>query len=154
MSVHKEIKLEDEICDRLAHQGWIYEVDANTRYDRALALFPEDVAAWVQATQPKAWDIIHASHGVNAQKVLCERVRKALDGQGLMDVLREGFDMMGLRKPSTTATTLIWCCSSTASRWPRSSSRAITPRASQTRFPSTRLTDCRLCRERTPQSLS
>ena len=99
MSVHKEIKLEDEICDRLAHQGWIYEVDANTRYDRALALFPEDVAAWVQATQPKAWDIIHASHGVNAQKVLCERVRKALDGQGLMDVLREGFDMMGLRKP-------------------------------------------------------
>lgn len=99
MSVHKEIKLEDEICDRLSHQGWIYEADANARYDRALALFPEDVSAWVQATQPKAWQSIQASHGTNSQKVLCERVRKALDAQGVMDVLREGLDMMGLRKP-------------------------------------------------------
>ncbi|MBY0409077.1 MAG: hypothetical protein K2Q97_02875, partial [Burkholderiaceae bacterium] len=82
MSVHKEIKLEDEICDRLALQGWIYEADANASYDRALALFPEDVSAWVQATQPKAWQAIQASHGANSQKVLCERVRKALDTQG------------------------------------------------------------------------
>lgn len=99
MSVHKEIKLEDEICDRLSSQGWIYEADSNIKYDSALALFPEDVSDWVKATQPKAWDTIQASHGANTQKVLSERVRKALDSQGIMEVLRQGFDMMGLRKP-------------------------------------------------------
>ena len=56
MSVHKEVKLEDEICDRLSNQGWVYEADSNTKYDSALALFPEDVSDWVKATQPKAWD--------------------------------------------------------------------------------------------------
>jgi len=99
MSVHKEFKLEDEICDRLSHQGWIYDVNSNTKYDTALALFPEDVSDWVKTTQPKTWDTIQSSHGANAQKVLAERVRKALDTQGIMDVLRQGFDMMGLRKP-------------------------------------------------------
>ena len=53
MSVHKEIKLEDEICDRLSNQGWIYEADSNTKYDSALALFPEDVSDWVKDTPPR-----------------------------------------------------------------------------------------------------
>lgn len=99
MSVHKEIKLEDEICERLVANGWIYEPESADRYDRTLALFPEDVSAWVEATQPKAWDAIKANHGAKAAHVLAERLRKALDAQGLMEILRQGFDMLGLRKP-------------------------------------------------------
>ena len=52
MSLHKEISFEVEICRHLASHGWLYaEGDAAT-YVRARALFPADVQAWVQATQP------------------------------------------------------------------------------------------------------
>ena len=101
MSIHKEIHLEDEICGELVAAGWLSNPGDNIRYDRGLALFPEDVVAWVETTQPKAWDAIKANHGSNAAKVLIERLRKALDAQGLLEVLRQGFDMLGLRKPIT-----------------------------------------------------
>jgi len=54
-NLHKEINLEDEICEHLAANGWLYaEGDAGS-YDRARAVFPADVIAWLQATQPQAW---------------------------------------------------------------------------------------------------
>ena len=52
MSVHKEISFETEICDHLAANGWLYAEGDALVYDRARALFPADVLAWVQATQP------------------------------------------------------------------------------------------------------
>ena len=53
MSIHKELALEDGICAHLAAQGWLYEANAAARYDRASALFPDDLLAWVEATQPE-----------------------------------------------------------------------------------------------------
>ena len=47
MSVHKEISFEDEICGHLAAHGWLYEVGDAAAYDRARALFPPDLVAWV-----------------------------------------------------------------------------------------------------------
>ena len=58
MSLHKEIHLETEICEHLAANGWLYAEGDAAEYDRARALFPADVLAWVQATQPKAWDAL------------------------------------------------------------------------------------------------
>ena len=61
MSIHKEISFETEICEHLAAHGWLSaEGDAFT-YDRARALFPADVVAWVQASQPKAWETLGLS---------------------------------------------------------------------------------------------
>ena len=54
MSLHKEISFESEICQHLATHGWLYAEGDAQCYDRAQALFPADVLAWVQATQPKA----------------------------------------------------------------------------------------------------
>ena len=56
MNLHKEISFEDEICEHLAAHGWLYAEGDAAAYDRARALFPADVVAWVQATQPQAWD--------------------------------------------------------------------------------------------------
>ena len=58
MSLHKEISFEDEICEHLAAHGWLYAEGDAANYDRARALFPADVLAWVQATQPKAWEAL------------------------------------------------------------------------------------------------
>lgn len=55
MSLHKEIAFEDDVCHHLAANGWHYAVGDAAGYDRARALFPADVLAWVQTSQPQAW---------------------------------------------------------------------------------------------------
>jgi type I restriction enzyme R subunit len=39
-------------------------------------LFPPDVIAWVQATQPGAWETLAKNHGATAEAVLLDRIRK------------------------------------------------------------------------------
>jgi type I restriction enzyme R subunit len=99
MSIHKELHLEDEICADLAAAGWLHEADDGSRYDRALALFVDDAVAWIKESQPKAWDSLHKAQGSGAPKVVAERLRKALDAQGTLAVLRGGFEVMGLKHP-------------------------------------------------------
>ena len=97
MSLHKEVHLEAEICEHLAAHDWHYAEGDAAHYDRALALYPPDVLAWVQGTQPKAWEALSKSHGDQAGKVLLERLRNRIDAQGTLHVLRHGIDMLGLR---------------------------------------------------------
>ena len=103
MSLHKEINLEIEICEQLAANGWLYVDGDVAKYDRARALFPEDVLAWVQATQPKAWDAIAKNHGTHAAETLLTRLRDQIDQRGMLDVLRHGIEMLGLREKLTLA---------------------------------------------------
>ena len=98
MSLHREINLEDGICTHLAAHGWLYEPDAASRYDAARALFPEDLIAWVQATQPQAWETLTQNDGTAAADKLADRLRAALDKQGILHLLRNGLDVVGLRK--------------------------------------------------------
>jgi len=97
MSIHKEIHLEDEICADLMATGWLYDAGDTGRYDRTQALFVEDAIAWVKSSQPKAWEAIEKSHGAAARRVVAERLRKSLDSQGTLTVLRHGFEMIGLK---------------------------------------------------------
>jgi len=103
MSKHQEIHLESEICESLAANGWLYEAGDAARYDRARALFPEDVLAWVRATQPKAWDAIVKNHGEHASDTLLSRLRDQINQRGTLDVLRQGIEMLGLREKLTLA---------------------------------------------------
>ena len=114
MSLHKEIEFENDICAHLAAHGWLYQpaltsADGDfTTYDRARAIFPADVIAWVQDTQPKAWDALSKNHGAclpsgasngdrqaAAEAVLLDRIRKQLDDRGTLDVLRHGIELLG-----------------------------------------------------------
>lgn len=97
MSVHKEISFEDEICGHLAAHGWLYSTGDTALYDRPRALFPPDVLAWVQATQPQAWEALSKSHGAAAEAMLLDRLRKQIDDRGTLDVLRHGIDLIGLK---------------------------------------------------------
>ena len=99
MDLHKEVKFENAICAHLAAHGWLYDPDDAKAYDSARALFPADIAAWIQETQPKAWEALSASHGAAAEAVLLDRIRKQLDDRGTLDVLRNGVEMLGLRQP-------------------------------------------------------
>ncbi len=103
MNLHKEISFEAEVCSHLAAHGWLYAEGDTAGYDRAHALFPTDVVAWVQATQPTAWAILTKNHGAAAETMLLDRVRKSLDERGTMEVVRHGIEMIGLRAPLSLA---------------------------------------------------
>lgn len=99
MSLHKEISFETEICQHLADHGWLYAKSDAAGYDRARALFPADVLAWVQSTQPKSWATLTKNHGAGAGETLLARLRDQLDQRGTLDVLRRGIELLGLAQP-------------------------------------------------------
>ncbi len=96
MTLHKEINFESEICDHLGAHGWLCAADDASSYDRARVLFPADVVAWVQASQPNAWDTLVKNHGTKAAETLLDRLRSQIDQRGTLDVLRNGIDVLGL----------------------------------------------------------
>jgi type I restriction enzyme R subunit len=103
MALHNEIAFETDICTHLAAHGWLYappgtEGDARG-YDTPRALYPADVLAWVQATQPQAWEALAKNHGAAAPALLLDRLRRALDERGTLEVLRVGMDLLGLKSP-------------------------------------------------------
>jgi type I restriction enzyme R subunit len=97
MSLHKEIHFEEEVCEHLAAHGWLYAEGDAAHYDRALALFPADVLAWVQQAQPKAWEALAKNHGAQAGAVLLARLREQINSRSTLDVLRHGIEMIGLK---------------------------------------------------------
>jgi len=102
-ALHQEISFEEEICTVLGANGWLYEFGDAQAYDRARALFPTDLTAWVQATQPRAWEALQKAHGAAAEATLLDRLRKSLDDRGTLDVLRNGVELIGLRAPLAMA---------------------------------------------------
>lgn len=98
MSVHREITFEKEICEHLAAHGWLYDAGDAAKYDRARALFPEYVVAWVQEAHPAAWASLQKGHGSGAGEALLTRVRDQLDLRGTLEVLPHGIEMLGLKR--------------------------------------------------------
>lgn len=103
MALHNEIQFETDICDHLAASGWLYAepgaVGDASGYDTPRALYPDDIIAWLQASQPRAWESLTNSHGAAAKGMLLDRLRKQLDERGTLEVLRVGIEMVGLRAP-------------------------------------------------------
>jgi type I restriction enzyme R subunit len=96
--LHKEINFETQICDYLAEHGWMYSLNDAVSFDRTQSLFPPDVFAWVQTTQPTAWQALEKNHGAQASEVLLNRLRDSINQRGTLDVLRHGIELLGLRK--------------------------------------------------------
>ncbi|MFM8442575.1 MAG: type I restriction endonuclease subunit R [Methylococcus sp.] len=97
MPLHHESAFETEICEHLGTHGWFYAEGDAAGYDRARALFPADVIAWVQDRQPKAWAALVKQHGAKAETALLDRLRECLNHQGTLAVLRHGIDLLGVR---------------------------------------------------------
>ena len=97
MSLHKEISFEDEICADLSAAGWLFEEGSASRFDRARALFPEDVQTWLELSQPQVWEALTKSHGASALEVLADRLRKSITDRGTLDVLRYGVELIGVK---------------------------------------------------------
>ena len=97
MGLHNENEFENEVCEHLRANGWLYAKTDAAVYDRELALFPADVLTWVQETQPDAWDALTKNQGKSAGPMLLKRLRDSLNQSGTLSVLRHGFDVLGVK---------------------------------------------------------
>ena len=97
IDLHKEAPFETEICQHLSADGWLYNPPDATAYDRPRALYPPDVSAWLQATQPQAWATLTKLHGPQTEEIVLARLRDAINQSGTLNVLRHGIDLLGLK---------------------------------------------------------
>jgi type I restriction enzyme R subunit len=89
-----ERAFEFHVEDLLLKQcGWL--PGTNAEWDKARALFPARVFAFIEATQPKLWTEMAAQHGNNLQSMLLDALGKELDIKGSLHVLRHGFKFYG-----------------------------------------------------------
>lgn len=97
MSDHHEVVFESEICSHLNAHGWLYSVN-DTGYDRERALFPDDLFAWLRATQQLAFEKALKAAGSEAKflDVLTTALDKPLEhGGGTLNILRNGVQYIG-----------------------------------------------------------
>ena len=92
MAVEHEKQLEDEICEHLADNGWLHQPGAQG-YDKKRALYPEDLFAWLEETQPETLSAV-ASTPKDRERLL-DRLADSLDrpldaGGGTLAALRNG----------------------------------------------------------------
>ena len=92
-TAHREKHFEDYIIQQLAARGW--QTGNTSGYDQNHALYPEDLIAWVQATQPKRWEKLVAGNGGKATTTLMDRLAQALGTEGTIHVLRRGIKLAG-----------------------------------------------------------
>lgn len=90
---HTEHAFESSIEAHLVAHGYAQGIAA--AFDAKLALFPADVLAFIQATQPRPWSEIERYHGANARTVMIDNLCKSLGTLGLLHVLRNGFNCFG-----------------------------------------------------------
>lgn len=94
-TAHREARLEEHIVAQLASSGWV--VGDPAHYDRKRALYPEDVTAWLKASQPEAWERLERSNGGSVEERVLDRLARSLESSehGVVSVLRHGFDIAG-----------------------------------------------------------
>ena len=92
-SVHTEKIFEDELCEHLAGHGWSVRTHLKdaTGYSRELALFADDLIAFVQETQPEEWAKFKQWHNGTSEQMFIKRVAEQLDKHGTLHLLRHGF---------------------------------------------------------------
>lgn len=77
----------------LTRGGW--KAGTNAEWDKERALFPAQVFAFIQDTQPKLWAEMTALHGAGLEPLLLNTLVKELDAKGSLHVLRHGFKFYG-----------------------------------------------------------
>lgn len=93
MAQTSEKAFEAYLEQMLAEAGW--QVGSVGEWDKARALFPARVFAFIEATQPKLWAEMAALHSSNLQPMLLDALVKELEIKGTLHVLRHGFKFYG-----------------------------------------------------------
>lgn len=88
--MHTEENFENEIEHSLLTEGG-YQQGLAKDYEKSTALFPADVVAFIQTTQPKLWERLEMLFKNKAQDELIKALNQELNIKGSLNVLRNGF---------------------------------------------------------------
>jgi type I restriction enzyme R subunit len=92
-TAHQEKHFEAYIVQQLQKQGW--QVGDTRHYDTERALYPDDLVAWLEATQPEKWAKLCKDHPADPRGALMDRLAKTLEADGTVQALRRGFAIAG-----------------------------------------------------------
>ena len=92
-TAHQEKHFESYVVSKLEAQGW--KVGNTLQYDTERAMYADDLIAWLEATQSEKWVKLCKDNGERARDVLMDRLAKALETHGTVQVLRQGFSIAG-----------------------------------------------------------
>ena len=100
MAIHNEAEFERDLCKALSDSGWEHST-TSSRYDKELAIYPDDVITWLVETQKIEYEkIVKPTDTPEKQeqckKLLLRRLAATLDlpldnGGGTLNILRRGF---------------------------------------------------------------
>lgn len=91
-STHSEAAFETVCEEYLLSQGYL---KVASPFNVAKAIFPEEVIAFIRATQAKEWDKLEALHGANTASQILTDLNKWMDSYGSLATLRHGFKCYG-----------------------------------------------------------
>lgn len=94
--IHTERTFEEAIeYDLISHRG--YEARSNEYFNAELCLDPERLLAFLQTTQPQAWQKLAGIHQDDVRKKFLYRLTQDIDKRGLLDVIRNGVTDYGVK---------------------------------------------------------
>ncbi|XKF14940.1 DEAD/DEAH box helicase family protein [Halomonas sp. BLK-85] len=94
MADSKEAQFQQDIIDAMAAGGW--RVGTASGYERATALYTEDLLGYVQEAWPERWDKFCKANPQASEQVFVQKVVRELERAGTLDVLRHGFKVPGV----------------------------------------------------------
>lgn len=95
MADSRERFFQNDIIKSLSEQGWL--VGSVSEYDKAHALYPEDLIGYFKDAWPERWDKFCKSNPQNSEKVFIQKTVRELERKGTLDVLRHGFKVPGVK---------------------------------------------------------
>tara|TARA_R110002020_G_C16321351_1_gene774823 strand:- start:19081 stop:22257 length:3177 start_codon:yes stop_codon:yes gene_type:complete len=95
MADSRERFFQNDIIKALSEQGWL--VGSASEYDRAHALYPEDLIGYFKNAWPERWEKFCKSTPQNPEKVFVQKTVRELERKGTLDVLRHGFKVPGVK---------------------------------------------------------
>ncbi|NYT66865.1 type I restriction endonuclease subunit R [Alcaligenaceae bacterium] len=95
MANSKEVVFQQDILNALSAQGWL--VGVSSGYDRANAIYTEDLLAYFQTAHSDRWEKFCKNNPQDPAKTLIQKTVRALEQDGTLDVLRHGFKVPGVK---------------------------------------------------------
>ncbi|MBB3059730.1 type I restriction endonuclease subunit R [Microbulbifer rhizosphaerae] len=86
MADNRETQFQQDIVRELTGAGWL--LGSSAQYDRARALYPEDLLAYVQETQPEQWAKFARNYPDDPETALLNATERALKKDGTLKTLR------------------------------------------------------------------
>lgn len=93
MADSKERQFQTDILNSLAADGWL--VGKAAQFDKANALYIEDLVGFVQTAYPERWEKFAKANPANPEAQLVQACVRAITRDGALHVLRHGFKAIG-----------------------------------------------------------